>query len=351
MTCPKCRKHFAWTSPKQPKPSGAESNTEQFSQPERPRDEWDRGEWLLFCLICIFVLGWTLSSDDSRDLGGVWGFIDFELRLVFALIIGFVAVAMLHLVIYKGQLWKYERARCPHGVPGGITTRKCQQCIEHQRQQEAKRRAAEALAARRAQLRKEARNLGDKEIERLADQIRRDYRKLLELSPRAFEDLVSELFRKKGYTVKQTPYTNDRGRDAIARKGGKTYLVECKRYARARIIGRRDLQIFHSAMTEEAAAGGFFVTTGKFGKTTKEFARDKKIELIDENRLIEMMRRYMPYDSREADTFRVMCEECGIIVERRLSRPQKIVRCVQGHEVSSAWTDKMCIEGYRPTDS
>ena len=182
-------------------------------------------------------------------------------------------------------------------------------------------------------------------------QIRRDYKKLLELSPHNFENLVSELFRKMGYTVKQTPYTNDRGRDAIARKGGKTYLVECKRYARDRKIGRRDLQIFHSAMTEEAAAGGFLVTTGKFGRTTKEFVRDKKIELIDEKRLIEMMRRYMPYDSREADKFRVMCEECGSIVERRLGRPEEIVRCVLGHVVSSDPADRMLIEGYRPIDS
>ena len=182
-------------------------------------------------------------------------------------------------------------------------------------------------------------------------QIRRDYKKLLELSPHNFENLVSELFRKMGYTVKQTPYTNDRGRDAIARKGGKTYLVECKRYARDRKIGRRDLQIFHSAMTEEAAAGGFLVTTGKFGRTTKEFVRDKKIELIDEKRLIEMMRRYMPYDSREADKFRVMREECGSIVERRLGRPEEIVRCVLGHVVSSDPADRMLIEGYRPIDS
>ena len=222
--------------------------------------------------------------------------------------------------------------------------------MEHQRQQEAKRRAEEALPARRAKLRKEARNLRDKEFERLADQIRRDYGKILELSPHAFEDLVSELFRKMGYTVKQTPYTNDRGRDAIARKGGKTYLVECKRYARDKNIGRRDLQIFHSAMTDESAAGGFFVTTGKFGKTAEEFVRNKKIKLIDEKRLIERMRRYMPYDSREVDKFRVMCEECGSIVERCLSRPEEIVRCVQGHEVSSAWTDKMLIEGSRPEE-
>ena len=43
------------------------------------------------------------------------------------------------------------------------------------------------------------------------------------------------------------------------------------------------------------------------------------------------------------DKFRVMCQECEHIVERRLSRPQEIAHCVQGHEVASDLTDKMLI--------
>ena len=262
-----------------------------------------------------------------------------------ALFVGWAAVAVLiHPVANAHRIWEYERTPCLHGVPGGLTISRCPECREKQQQLEARRRAEKVRARELERICEQARILHEEEFRRLADQIRSDYRNLLDLSPRAFEDLVSDLFRKRGYVVQQTPYSNDRGRDAIARKGGRTYLIECKRYGRERSIGRRDLQIFHSAMTEAEASGGFFVTTGKFGKTAKEFVRGKKIEPIDEKHLAEIMRRYMPYDSERSDKFRVMCTECGDIVERRLSRPQEIVCCARGHEVSSDWTDRMLID-------
>ena len=224
---------------------------------------------------------------------------------------------------------------------------KQQQLDDERRAEEDRARKREETrkdrARKREETRKKAQDLRREESQRMVYQIRRDCKRLREISPRAFENLVSTLFRKMGYSVEQTPYTNDRGRDAIARKGGKVYVIECKRYARDNNAGRRDLQILHSAMTEEAAAGGFFVTTGKFAKTAKEFVKGKKIELVDEKRLAELMRRYMPYDGQEADRFRVMCEECENIVKRRLSRPKEIVRCMQGHEVSSNLTVKMLL--------
>ncbi len=343
VTCPRCKKLFDWPPPNKPTlqdpshSSDTYQELEQFSQPETPSDEWSRAEVRVFWTISgvLFVLMWAgLEISDVVLLPAV----------VMALSAGWAAVEFLIHPFVKGhRIREFERILCPHGVPGGLTAGQCSLCGEKQRQLEYKRRADQARAKEHERIREQARDLREKEFHRLADQIRRDYRKLLELSPRAFEDLVSELFRKRGYAVEQTPYSNDRGRDAIALKDGKTYLIECKRYARDRSIGRRDLQVFHSAVTEAAATRGFFVTTAKFGKTAKEFVQGKKITLVDENNLIEVMRRYMPYDSEEADKFRVMCKECGDIVERRLSRSQEIVHCVQRHEVASDLTDKMLI--------
>ena len=342
------------TSPQKPsinfqsKPPRTESSAEPSSPPKIAHvweiEEWTRAERRIFWVISgvlWVLLVWTMNNDDSGYLGylEVWGLIvdpDPLIGsglLILALIGGGVAVGSLRWV-------KCKRVPCPHGVPGGITAGKCSRCIEQQKQQEAIRRAEKA---RRAQVREEARNLRDKEVRRLVDQKRRDYGKILELSPRAFEDLVSALFRKMDYEVEQTPYTNDGGRDAIARKGGEIYLIECKRYAKDTNVGRRDLQIFHSAIIDGAAAGGFFVTTGKFGETAGEFVQNKNIQLVDGQRLVEWMRRYMPYDSQEAEVFQVMCEDCGNVVERRLSRPEEIVRCARGHEVRSDWTDQKFI--------
>ena len=267
---------------------------------------------------------------------------------------GFIIVSLIGGgVTVAGLRWvKFRRVPCPHRVPGGITSSKCPKCLEYQRQQEALAARQEALAAQRARnrerdriqqevqrarIRERAQKLRDEEFQRLADQIRRDYKRLLEITPRDFEILVSSLFRKMGYFVQQTPFTNDRGRDAIARSRGKTYLIECKAYAKDKTVGRPALQKLHSAMTEEAAAGGFCVTTGKFANTAEEFAQGKNIELVDGQGLVELMRRYMPYDTEQADVFKEMCEDCGGIVERRLSRPMEIVRCAHGHEVRSDW--------------
>ena len=60
-----------------------------------------------------------------------------------------------------------------------------------------------------------------------------------------------------GYDVEQTPYTNDGGRDAVAQKDGRVFLIECKRYAADRTVGRPELQKLFAAMTEANADGGF----------------------------------------------------------------------------------------------
>lgn len=94
---------------------------------------------------------------------------------------------------------------------------------------------------------------------------------LLSMNPREFETEVINLYRKLGYTVTQTPYTNDKGKDGIAIKDGIKYLIEAKRYTTG-MIGRPALQKFFAAIYEEKAAGGFFVTTSYFTSSAKEYA-------------------------------------------------------------------------------
>jgi restriction system protein len=82
--------------------------------------------------------------------------------------------------------------------------------------------------------------------------------------------------------VKQTPYSSDGGKDAIAMKDGKKVLIECKRYEKD-LIGRPALQKFYAAIMEEKAAKGIFVTTSGFARTALEYqyVRSNLIELID----------------------------------------------------------------------
>jgi len=69
----------------------------------------------------------------------------------------------------------------------------------------------------------------------LIEIIQRDPQRLFSISPRAFEEIIAELFASRGYEVELTQQTRDGGRDIIAVGSSmgirNRYLIECKRYA------------------------------------------------------------------------------------------------------------------------
>lgn len=237
------------------------------------------------------------------------------LFLVFVLSGGFfylLALALLGALIMlwgviadKAGEFRCRNRRCPHGMKGGQTQDLCSLCREELqlRREREERKARIRLAASTMRIR---------ELERIrgARFRTRDY--LLSLSPEEFENVVAELFRKLGHAVKQTARTGDRGRDAITEKEGRKYVVECKRYAPDKSLGRPHLQKLFAAMSEERAAGAFLVTTAKFARTGSEYAQKNRIELVDLDHLLALMRQAYP-ESDDHNVFRVICEECGAV--------------------------------------
>ncbi|WP_152419188.1 restriction endonuclease [Natrinema gari] len=53
---------------------------------------------------------------------------------------------------------------------------------------------------------------------------------LLSLTPTQFEEVLGQLYQKKGYDVQVTQQSGDRGIDAIARNGQRTIAIQAKRY-------------------------------------------------------------------------------------------------------------------------
>lgn len=160
------------------------------------------------------------------------------------------------------------------------------------------------------------------------------------MNPRQFEGAVAELFRALGYSVKQTPFSNDGGKDAIAQKDGKTYLIECKRYDETNSIGRRDIQIFVAAMQDEKADGGFYINTGIFTKTAREYAEKNSIVIYDRLRLPLLVNQVypVPADITKAD---VMCPECGKVVSMPVGDAPVTGMCDNGHSLTSNITKDM----------
>lgn len=151
------------------------------------------------------------------------------------------------------------------------------------------------------------------EIDRLKKIIFSNTIYLSKLSPIEFETAIMELYRNQGFDVIQTKATNDGGKDGIAFKDGKKYLIECKKYDFANKIGRPLLQKFFAAMIEESADEGFFVTTSFFTKTAYNYANSNRIKLVDYEDLTSLYR--MVYSCEKIPLIaNINCNECkGVI--------------------------------------
>lgn len=97
-----------------------------------------------------------------------------------------------------------------------------------------------------------------------------------ELSPREFEKIIAELFKKLGYEVKLTKQTRDGGVDIyIAKKtdlGKFLFLVECKHYAPNRPVGIEVIRNMYGVlgMNKRKPTGGIIATTSHFAKGVRE---------------------------------------------------------------------------------
>ncbi len=110
------------------------------------------------------------------------------------------------------------------------------------------------------------------------------------ISWREFELLVGEYDRRRGFTVEERGGASpDGGIDLVLKKGGRTILVQCKRW-KAFKVGIKPVRELLGVMSHEAANGGVFVTSGKFSAEAKDFAEKNGIELVNGDVLVEMVR-------------------------------------------------------------
>lgn len=104
---------------------------------------------------------------------------------------------------------------------------------------------------------------------------------LNDMSWQQFEALVGEAFRRKGYAVTETGGGGaDGGIDLILKRGGETFLVQCKHW-KAYKVGVNTVRELYGVMAAEGATGGFVVTSGVFTDEARAFAAGRNIELLD----------------------------------------------------------------------
>lgn len=147
------------------------------------------------------------------------------------------------------------------------------------------------------------------------------------LSWQDFEFLLSEYYKKQGYSTEITGGGGaDGGIDIKLYKDGETYLVQCKHYKSWK-VSVQIVREFFGIVTAENAAGGYIVTSGRFTKDAYAFAKGKNIHLVNGHDLVEML------DSNDLETAKNMttdvevCPECGGQLIERAGKFGKFLGC------------------------
>ena len=144
---------------------------------------------------------------------------------------------------------------------------------------------------------------------------------------KAFEELIEAHYRRLGYRVQlEGGGGSDGGVDVrIATPSGERYLVQCKQW-RARRVGVKVVRELFGVVAKEHANGGIVVTAGSFTREAEEFANGVAMELVDGDRLQNMMQG-LPVDragraerGQDSATAGMPCPRCGSELVLRKAR-------------------------------
>lgn len=258
----------------------------------------------------LFLFGYTVNQFAQRfHMSLFWAVI---LLLIPFLSLLLVVIATLTAFFMSIAGFVKGMKRCPHGLRK-VNEHLCTQCSAEKALQSERFARETAERELRAKHEAESKALRSAEISRLSKAWLARSDSYFSMSPYEFEDAIARLFMELGYEVHQTPYSNDGGKDAVLFKNGKKYVVECKRYERERLTGRRDLQILVAAKHDVDADGAFFVSTGRFARTAIDYAKENKITVYDGDHLPILVNNAFGTQSI-IQAVRVMCESCGEIV-------------------------------------
>jgi restriction system protein len=126
-----------------------------------------------------------------------------------------------------------------------------------------------------------------------------------------FEYLVSEAYRRQGYSVQENTGSGaDGGVDLVLGKDGKRILVQCKNW-RSSKVGVSTVRELFGVVTAEGASEGIVVCSGKYTNDALDFAKGKPITLVDGAalaRLIDDVQKLPQIQTTVKDTACPVCQ-------------------------------------------
>jgi hypothetical protein len=131
-----------------------------------------------------------------------------------------------------------------------------------------------AISFIRARLRRLDINDADVGLEELGAHLRRHFGDVYSIEPHRFEQLVGDVFRHMGYTVRFTQASHDDGYDLVLLDGAGhgPVIVECKRYAEHRPIRVGVVREVMGMQLVTGVRSAKVVTTSKFTYAAQEVA-------------------------------------------------------------------------------
>lgn len=108
-----------------------------------------------------------------------------------------------------------------------------------------------------------------------------EHRKQLEfwraLSGAAFEGEFAKLLIARGYEVRTVGGRNDGGIDLIARRGGRTTIVQCKAWSK--LVGPAVVRELYGTLIASHADAAILATTGDLSEAARAFIEGKPIQV------------------------------------------------------------------------
>jgi restriction system protein len=155
-------------------------------------------------------------------------------------------------------------------------------------------------------------------------QLHQTMRDIQAMSWREFEDLVVANYAARGYDTDHVGSdTADGGVDVVIRKGGKTWLVQCKHY-RSQWVNEKPLRELLGLVSSHKAAGGIFVTCGVYDDDALAFAKaNPTLELIGGEQLRDLVR-----EAVQSSPATVLCPVCGSNMRAAHGRYGPFLGCV-----------------------
>jgi HJR/Mrr/RecB family endonuclease len=126
--------------------------------------------------------------------------------------------------------------------------------------------------------------------------------RLADIGPYDFEILVADLYRKQNFHVEHTGGSGDGGVDVLAERktstGVERYVIQCKHVSSP--VGPEVLRSHWGVVSSDLSYNvGVVVTSSEFTADARAFARGKRLDLIDRQKLVELLRQWEVAEVRD----------------------------------------------------